>query len=294
MTPLWLKLAPVVFLLLWSGGYAVAKIGLQHVEPFTFLSLRYAGALVLLLPVAVMMRPPMPRREIDVVHVLVVGFLIQACYFGLSYLAFSKGLSAGAIALIVSLQPILVAILAPMFVAERVGIWGWIGLVLGLTGAAVVIVARSAVEAEAVSGILLAVCALISISVATLYEKRFGLKQHPVTVNMMQYAMGLAAILPLALQTETMHVDWTWSMILALAYLIIGNSIIAITLLLAMIRHGEASRVSSMLFLVPPLAALIAWGLIGEAMPPIAWIGMAVAAAGVALATGIIPGTKPQ
>ena len=137
------------------------------------------------------------------------------------------------------------------------------------------------------AGILAAACALLSISIATLYEKKFGVKQHPVVSNILQYAVGFAAILPIALLNESMHVDWTPGLLLALAYLIIGNSIIAISLLLAMIRYGEASRVSSLLFLVPPMAALIAWGMIGEAMPPLAWAGMAVAAAGVALATGM-------
>lgn len=283
-----MKLAPVVFLLLWSGGYAVAKIGLRHVEPFTLLALRYAGVVVLLLPLLVVLRPPGPKREIDVVHVLVVGFLIQVGYFGLSYMAFWLGMSAGAVALIVSLQPILVAIIAPVFVNERVRIWGWIGLLLGLTGAGLVIVARSSIEANSAAGLLAAVGALWSISVATLYEKKFGVKQHPVVSNLLQYAVGLAAMLPIAMQNESMRIDWTLELVLALAYLIIGNSIIALSLLLAMIRYGEASRVSSLLFLVPPMAALIAWALIGEAMPALAWLGMAVAAVGVALASGVL------
>jgi drug/metabolite transporter (DMT)-like permease len=119
----------------------------------------------------------------------------------------------------------------------------------------------------------------------TLYEKRFGLHHHPVTSNTVQYLVGFLLVMPLALSVERMEVDWTPDFAVALAYLVIGNSLIAVTLLLAMIRHGEAARVSALLFLVPPMAALIAWGLIGEVMPPAAWAGMVVAAAGVALAT---------
>jgi drug/metabolite transporter (DMT)-like permease len=119
----------------------------------------------------------------------------------------------------------------------------------------------------------------------TLYEKRFGLHHHPVTASTIQYLVGFLVVLPLALAVERMEVDWTAEFAVALAYLVIGNSLIAVTLLLAMIRHGEAARVSALLFLVPPMAALIAWGVIGEAMPPAAWAGMGVAAAGVALAT---------
>ncbi|HSN23133.1 MAG TPA: DMT family transporter, partial [Methylomicrobium sp.] len=123
----------------------------------------------------------------------------------------------------------------------------------------------------------------------TLYEKRFGVAQHPVTSNLVQYAVGFAAVLPLAWVLEDMRVFWTGPMIAALIYLAIGNSLVAVTLLLAMIRRGEASRVSALFFLVPPTAAMIAWLLIGESMPPIAWSGMALAAAGVGIANRCLP-----
>ena len=119
----------------------------------------------------------------------------------------------------------------------------------------------------------------------TLYEKRFGVAQHPVTSNLVQYAVGFAAVLPLAWALEDMHVFWTGAMVASLLYLVIGNSLVSVTLLLAMIRRGKASRVSALFFLIPPIAAVIAWLLIGEAMPPLAWIGMAFAAAGVAVAS---------
>jgi drug/metabolite transporter (DMT)-like permease len=278
-------LAPALFLLLWSGGYAVAKIALKHVEPFTLLSLRYGAALAILLPLLLILRPPVPERAAELGHIMLVGFLIQGVYFGLSYMSFWLGVSAGAVALIVSLQPILVGVLAPLFVDERVTIWRWIGLVLGLAGAGLVIVSRSAVDASSAWGIVCAVGALFGMSVATIYEKRFGINAHPVTSNVLQYGIGFALLTPLALQIETYRVAWDLEFLGALAYLVIGNSLIALTLLLAMVRRGEASRVSALLFLVPPIAALIAWGLIGEVMPPLAWAGLGLAAAGVALAT---------
>jgi drug/metabolite transporter (DMT)-like permease len=157
--------------------------------------------------------------------------------------------------------------------------------VLGLIGAALVIVARSEIEVTSAIGLVCAAGALIAMTAGTLYEKRFGLHHHPVTANTIQYLVGFLMVLPLALAVERVEVEWTGEFVLALAYLVIGNSLIAVTLLLAMIRYGEAARVSALLFMVPPMAALIAWGLIGEEMPPAAWAGMAIAAAGVALAT---------
>lgn len=284
MTRLALLLVPVIFLLLWSGGYAVAKVALLHSDPLTLLVVRYASALLLLLPAAVVYNPVFPVGR-QWWQVGLVGLLIQGGYFGLSYISFSSGVSAGAVALIVSMQPVLVALLAPAMVGEAVGLRRWIGLLLGLAGAGLVIYARSRIEVTSLLGVSAAVGALVCMTAATLLEKRFALKVNPLSANLVQYVVGVAAILPLAAWREPMHVDWSPGFMGALAYLVIGNSIIAITLMLAMVRAGEASRVSALLFLVPPLAALIAFFLIGEPMPQLAWAGMGVAAAGVALAT---------
>ena len=127
--------------------------------------------------------------------------------------------------------------------------------------------------------------ALGGITLGTLYEKRFGVNQHPVTANTVQYAAGLAATLPLAFLLEDHTVEWTIPFGLSLVYLVVCNSLIALTLLLLMIRQGEVSRVSALFFLVPPMAAVIGWVLLDERMPPLAWLGFALAAAGVALAT---------
>ena len=108
--PLWLVLAPAIFLVLWSGGFSVAKLGLQYSDPLTFLALRYAVVLIILIPLFVVMRPPLPSRAGDISHVAIVGFLIQGVYFGLCYVAFKSGASAGTVAIIVCLQPILVGL----------------------------------------------------------------------------------------------------------------------------------------------------------------------------------------
>jgi len=265
------RAAPAIFLLTWSGGFA-------------FLALRFALALSILLPLFLVLRPPRPRSGGAWAHLSAVGFLLQAVYFGCTYLAITSGLSAGTLALIVSLQPILVGLLAPRTTGERVGALRWAGLGLGLFGSAMVIAARSEVEATSVVGLLCALGALAGMTSGTLYEKRFGVGGHPVTTNL-QYAVGLAAILPLALAFEDLRIDWTGELLASLGYLVLGNSLVSITLLLAMIRRGEAAQVSALFFLVPPLAALIAWPLLGDVVPPVAWAGMAVAAVGVIVAT---------
>lgn len=281
--PFWLILAPVIFLILWSAGFAVAKIAVAHAAPLTILALRYSLVLALLIPVALVMRPPLPKSWRAAGDVALVGFLIQVVYFGLCYVAFKLGVSAGGVAIIVCLQPILVALAAPWTVGERLGRKAWTGLALGLAGSVMVILGRSAVAAENTLGLVLTFVALLGITGGTLYEKRFGVSHHPVTSNLIQYAVGAACTLPVALATESMAINWDAEFLWAMAYLVIGNSLLAMTLLLAMIRVGEVARVSALFYLVPALSALFAWPLLGEAMPPLSWAGMALAAFGVAL-----------
>lgn len=283
--PLWLATAPVLFLTFWSGGFVFAKLGLAHAEPLTFLAIRFAIVVAAMAVVFVVIRPPLPRRASDWGHLAIVGVLMQSIYFGMTYLAFDWDVSAGTVALILSLHPILVAIVAPGLAGERIGWRRWTGLVLALVGTALVILARLEIAVPSVAGILVTVLALFSFLGATLWEKRFGVTHHPVTSNLIGFAAGLLAILPFAVVFETNQVSWNLEMAIALGYLVICNSLIATTLLLAMIRVGEVSKVSALLFLVPPGAALLAWLILGEVMPVMAWPGMALAAIGVLIAT---------
>ncbi|MDF3040980.1 MAG: multidrug transporter permease, partial [Thermomicrobiales bacterium] len=191
-SPLLVAVAPAIFLLFWSGGYAAGKVGLGYTGPFTLLAVRYGLVLAILLPLVLVMRPPLPRAPAEWVHLAVVGFLIQGLYFALGYIALATTLSSAAVALILSLQPIFVAI----------------------------------VEALPLAGVLAALGALAGITLGTLYEKRFGVAQHPVTSNAVQYVAGLAVTFPLAWALEEHAVTWSGPFVVALGYLVICNSLI--------------------------------------------------------------------
>ena len=283
--PSWLFAAPFLFLILWSGGYVAAKVGLRDIEPMTLLAVRYSLVVILMGVLFLILRPALPRTRGEWVHLAVVGVLIQTVYFGFSYFAFNTGLAAATVALVMSLQPILVAMLAPWLAGERVGPRRWAGLVLGLAGTVTVILARSQIETPSALGLVFSFVALFGMISATLYEKRSGVSAHPVTANLIGFAAGLVGILPAALLLEDQTINWTPSLVGVLGYLVLGNSLVATTVLLAMIRFGEVSRVSALMFLVPPLAAVLAWFLLDEVMPPLAWAGMVLAGVGVILAT---------
>lgn len=283
--PLWLVLAPFIFLFLWSVGYSIAKIGLQYTDPMTLLALRFGCVILIMAVLFAILRPPLPKTRADWAHLAFVGFLIQAVYFGMNYYAFNAGIGAGTLALLMSFQPILVALIAPLWTSEIVTRRSWIGLALGLLGTLLVIGSRSTIEPPTLLGLMFSAIALLGITSGSLWEKRHGLSHHPVTANLIGYTAGFIGIMPaLALQSD-FHVDWTPAFIAALAYLVIGNSVIAVGLLLAMIRAGDVSRVSALFFMVPPLAALTAWILLGEIMPLLAWVGLGAASLGVYLAT---------
>lgn len=266
---------------MWSAGFTVAKIGIVDADPLTLLALRYACVVVIILPLFLWFKPALPKSGREWLHIAIVGILIQVVYFGTAYKAFELGASAGAVALITSLQPVFVALIIPMLTIETVSKRTWLGLLLGLLGSAIVILANTGVQLTTAMGLLFSVAALFAITLGTVWEKRFGVPQHPLTTNLIQYAIGTCCLLPLAWATESMHINWTIPFGFSLFYLVVCNSILAISLLIMMIRKGEATRVSALFFLVPPLSAFLAWLIINEPMAPAAWIGMGIAAMGV-------------
>ena len=285
MQRLWLAITPLLFLLLWSAGYVVAKVALVDAAPMALLALRFAAVIAIMAALFAILRPPLPKTLCGYLHLGFVGVLMQTVYFGMAYFSFVNGVAAGTAALIFSLQPILVALLAPRWTGEAVSWLQWFGLAIAMVGTLTVIVARLEIGPPPLAGFGFAALALAGITLATLWEKRFGLSHHPVSANLIGYSAGLLGLLPFLNWAEIAAVNWTPSFYWALAYLVIGNSVVAVGLLLAMIRAGQVSRVSTLLFLVPPLAALIAWLTLEEPMPLLAWVGLLVSGGGVYLAT---------
>ena len=280
-----LALMPIVFLILWSSGYVVAKVALLDAAPMALLALRFAAVIAIMGVLFVILRPPLPKTAMDWLHLGFVGFLMQTVYFGMAYFAFVNGVAAGTAALIFSLQPLLVTVLAPRWSGETVKWAQWLGLAVAMIGTLLVITTRLEIGPPPLVGFGFAGLALGGITLATLWEKRFGLSHHPVTANLIGYCAGLLGLLPFLNWNNITAVNWTPSFYWAFAYLVIGNSVIGVGLLLAMIRAGQVSRVSTLLFLVPPLAAFIAWATLGEPMPLLAWVGLIISGGGVYLAT---------
>jgi len=280
---LMLRFAPALFVLLWSSGFIAAKAGLADAEPLTYLSLRYWIVAVLMAGLALAMRAPWPGSRRELGHIMIAGVMLQAIYFGGSWLALGRGVGAGTAALIVCLQPVITAVLAGPLLGERVSPRQWLGLALGLTGVGLVVSHKLAAGLGSAEGVAWAFMGLLGITFGTLYQKKFCPTMDPRSGTAIQFLVAAVLLTPVGWLFEDGTINWTPAFIASLAYIVFVMSLFTMILLTMMIQRGEASRVTGWFFLVPPSAALLAWIILDEPFGPVALAGMAVAAIGVAL-----------
>jgi drug/metabolite transporter (DMT)-like permease len=278
----WLAVMPLAFVLIWSTGFIVAKYAAPHAPPLTFLLARFAGAVLVLLPIVALTRAPWPRTARQWRDVAIVGLLLQATYLGGVWVAIALGMPAGVSALLVGTQPLLTAMFG-FTVGERATRLQWLGLVTGFAGIGLVLSDRLTLAGVAPLALAVNVLALAGITVGTLYQKRHGAGVDLRTGSVIQFAVSFLAVLPVALATETLAVRPTVEFWFALAWSVLALSLVAISLLLAMIRRGRATEVASLMYLTPPVTALMAWLAFGERLGPLAWTGVIVTMVGVAL-----------
>jgi len=277
-----IRAAPALFVFLWSTGFIVAKLGALYAPPLTLLEWRYALTMAVLAPMIWLGRAQWPASRMQAAHIAVAGVLVHAGYLAGVWGAVALGMSAGLIALIVGLQPVLTALAGPL-IGERVGARQWLGLVLGFAGVALVVADKVVVTGLSASALLLGVLGLCSITTGTLYQKRFCPHFDLRTGTFVQYAASFAATLPFALLLEDAPMRREPGLYFALGWSVIVLSVAAIFLLFLLIRRGAATRVVSLFYLTPPTTALMAWLLFDEVLTWSALFGMVVAVVGVAL-----------
>lgn len=285
--PLLTAAMPFLFVVLWSTGFIGGKLGLPYAEPLTFLSVRYALVLALMLPLVWLTRAPWPSERRQIMHIGVSGLLVHGLYLGGVFSAIGAGLPAGIAALIVGMQPLLTALGAGWLLGERVVGRQWVGLALGFIGVAMVVASKGtdAAFADHLGAMLIpALLALAGITAGTLYQKRYCPSFDLRTGSVIQFIPALVVTALAAWATESMHIEWTGEFIFALLWLVVVLSLGAISLLNLLIRIGGAVNVASLFYLTPPTTAVMAWLLFDERLAALALAGMAVAVAGVWLA----------
>ncbi len=276
-------LAPALFVILWSSGFIGARLGVQYAEPFTVLLLRFSVVLSIMLPLSLLLRVSWPQSKGAAGHIAIAGILMQGGYLSGCFSAVYHGMPAGMIALITGLQPILTAFAAAPLLGERVSRVQWLGLALGFGGVAMVVWPKIGLQGLDPVSVAWALEALCAITAGTLYQKRYCPSFDLRAGSVIQFVAAFAVLLPLALLTETMHIEWNTRFIFAIGWLALVLSIGAVSLLFVLIKHGEATRVSSLFYLTPLATAAMAWFAFEEQLDWLALTGMLIGVTGVAL-----------
>jgi drug/metabolite transporter (DMT)-like permease len=276
------RIFPAVFVLLWSTGFIGARMGMPYAEPFSFLSLRFVLAIVLLWLLALVARAQWPSLRM-VCHCMVVGVLLHGVYLGGIFWVIDHGLPAGISAMIVGLQPITVAVLAGPLLGEKVSLRQWSGLLIGTVGLVLVIAPKFEFGESAISPTNITVCllAMLGQTAGTIYQKKFATAVPLRAGTLWQYMGALLPCFLYALAFENFEFDWNGELVFALGWLVLVLSIAAIFLLMLLIRDGSVSKVSSLFYLVPASTALIAFFLFGETLNWVQGSGMVLCAIGV-------------
>jgi len=278
---------PAVFIPVWSTGFIVARYAAPYSPPITFLSLRYAFSVLCFGLWILWSRPAWPRERAQWLHLSVTGVLMHAGYLGCVWAAVKAGMGAGTVALLVGLQPVLTAVWISASqpaggAAPRVSRQQWLGLVLGLAGLVLVVWHKLGAGEVGPWNFTLAVVALFSITAGTLYQKRHVVSCDVRTANTVQLSAALLVSLPVAWM-EPAHVVLHPHMIGSMVWSVLGLTLGGSSLFYILIQRGAATQVTSLLYLVPPCTALMAWVLFGEPLTPSMVLGMAMTALGVAM-----------
>lgn len=286
------SLIPPLFVLLWATGFIGARYAMPYAEPFTFLALRFALTIALLLPV--MMWPKRRLRRRHVAHAVFAGMLIHGVYLGGVFWAIHRGMPAGLSALIIGLQPLVTSIIAGSALGERILPRHWIGLGVGFVGVVLVLAPKLGTLGGEVTPATLCACliSVVAISAGTVWQKRHLGRADLIGGTLWQYAGAGLLMTAASLVFETRDVTPSGELFFALAWLVLVLSIGAIFLLMYLIREGEMARVSSLFYLVPACTALMAWVLFDETLNALQIVGMAITTVGVGLATQ--PGTRAR
>ena len=274
------RFAPGLFVLLWSTGFVGAKYGLPYADPFIFLSIRILIATALLLLLARFMRMPIRIGASAVLRSSLIGFFLHACCLGGVFYSISRGLPAGVAAVVTSLQPVLVSLIAVKVLGERLKAIQLLGLVLGLTG--VFLVLGPTLDSDTPVGAVIAiVVALVGSTTATVLQKKIGSNIPLVAGTAYQYLFSGVVLGAIAVATNQTNITWNLRFTSAFVWLVLVLSVGAILLLLWLLNTGSAATVSSLFYLVPPATAVEAYLLFGEKLNTQGFLGIGVTALGV-------------
>ncbi|MEO8718163.1 MAG: DMT family transporter [Burkholderiales bacterium] len=277
------------FVVVWGSGYIATKIGIQYAAPFTFLALRYAFGLACLAPLLLYLRPDWPRAPRELAHVVAAGLLMHGIQLSGSHYAQYLGLSAGIVALILTAQPLLTALVARRWMHERLVPRQWTGIALGLAGVLLLVWHKIEVREMTLGALVAITVSLAGVTAGTLYQRVFCPTVNLYSAAWIQFAASLLLLTPLAFVFEGARVQWTWALFGSIAFLVVFASIFAVNALHTLMRRGHATKVTSIIYLTPIVAVVLEYLLFGVVPGVLTFAGIVVICLGVALVTANAP-----
>lgn len=279
-----LRAAPFLFIVSWASGFPITRLGLEYAEPFTILWIRSALVAVPVGAYVLVMRVPWPSIR-EIAHIAFVGVTLQSLYLGSMFMAIDGHVSQGVAALIAGMQPLLTAAVVGITLGEKVSRIQWVGFTLGFAGLFIVLSERMGIGAGTAAGFFFSGLTPIFITTASLYQKKFCANSDLRIVMVVQQIAAGFCNFCIAMAIGTGEITWSAELIFVWVWLVVILTFGANNLYFLMLRHGAASRVSSLFYLTPPTAVLMGWISYGESMGLVALGGFAVAIAGVFLIT---------
>lgn len=275
---------PLLFVVLYGSGFVGAKLGLPHAGPFSFLALRFGLAAAVMLLIALVIKAPWPKTATEAIHIACAGLLGVGTFSLGAYASIERGVPPAISALIVALNPILVAIAAGPLLGEKTNKRQFLGLLIGLLGVYLVLRDRLAIDPTYFGAVSLSVLALVGLAMGNLYQKKRCTGMNLFTGGAIQtFACTVAMLIGLMFVDER-AVQWQPEFLIAWLWTALVISIGAVSVLYIMIRRTEVSRVASVFFLMPVSAAILAYFLFGQTLTTTAIVGIAVTALGVFVA----------
>jgi drug/metabolite transporter (DMT)-like permease len=276
--------APWIFVIIWSSGFAVAKYVLPVADPIYFLGIRLLVAAFILLLLTLALKQPTYLSRSELLASLAIGITLHGVYLAGVWYAIKLGAPSGLSSVITSMQPIFVAIVAVRILGEPLTRRQCIGLLIGLFGVILVVLPKlSSSSGFTAESLGLLFMALGGSTFATLLQKRVGQSIPLMIGTTYQFASAGVCLLLVALLQGKTHLHITHASVFAMAWAVFVTSIVSILLYLWLLNRGSAAKVSSLLYLVPPLAVLQSFVLFHEKVAPLGLCGIALTVFGVAL-----------
>ncbi len=278
------RIFPIIFILLWSSAFITTKPIIDNGDPFAALAFRFFFVAIGFYAFSVYSKNSIFIKHRYLLESTLSGVLFHGFYLGGVFFSISIGMPTGIAALIVTLQPILTNALSGPILGEKVTYKQWVGVLLGFTGAVLVIGFDIGKNIPAL-GLLATIIALIAITSSTIWQKKLS-NNLPLPVSNFYQAVGGCLFHSLIMIFFTdIYINFSKTFLIAMSHQIFLVSFGAFTILMFLIRNNSASKTVSVFFLIPPTSALMAWLFLNEQLTNLDLVGFLIATIGVYIAT---------